>query len=178
MNDSTSSFPKEGDVILSGGPHQASWVSRGIRKYQKREGYVKPAYQFSHVCGYIGNGEMVEAVLPRVKVTPILEYLNKNIPFVVLSPIGLSEKERDKLGKEYLKQMNRRYDVLSVLWWMIRTWSKFNWLSRKKHLICSELVANAFISIGHPEFILNKDPESVMPAVFYNLEKFHLIELF
>ena len=152
-----------GDIVLSKEQSPTSWILRKLTRSQ-----------WSHVGIYDGFGKVISAVPFKGVI-----YKNYGEMFEKCSNVGvyrvkdMTKQRADKVIEFCEKHRDTKYDFMqaAVLGWRILTDGlKTNTGDpNPDNFVCSELVAEAFASIG---INFGKIPDNVLPST---IEKSHLV---
>lgn len=139
----------------------------------------------SHVAVYIGDGEVVEAVMPRVRVRRLDELLAEESVALAFRHPDLDSEQAQKIRAYALQQVGSGFNYLGISLHVpfglirkvcelplvpsavrdacIRTvGSVFHVATSKEQLFCSQLVLQAYRHAGIP--ITSADPRLITPA--------------
>ena len=156
---------KKCDIILSTTPDRLS----KIVKYATDSKY-------SHARVYIGHGEIIEAIDPKVHRQPIIDVMKGDSYTVVYRYPNLTEMQKLKIVQYATLQINKEYDLSGAIGTSnagslpIFAAKIHNMINPEVDLYCSELVAFAYKSAG---ISLGKLPSQTTPkdlATNNNLE--------
>jgi len=115
--------------------------------------------RWSHVGVYVGDGLVIEATFPRVRKVPVSTFLKGCTEVCVLRHIQWDTLE-DVQRKSFLEflesKVGKPYDIRGLLSFVCR-----RSIQNKSGYFCSELVSEAFSSIGIP--IERKRPSWTTP---------------
>lgn len=133
-----SSGLRPGDIILTSEPTFASWIVQKIT-----------GCQYSHVGIYDGNNRYISSVpfkgVCAVRFSTIKDYAQYSVG-------GITDDERQQIVDFCTAKLGRKYDFIQALFlfWRIITDSLRTNAGdiRPNHYVCSELVAEAYASIG------------------------------
>ena len=165
---------RQGDIILTSGP---SLTAASIQ--------LLTLAPVSHAAVYIGNGEVVEAVVSGVRVRRIEELLASEVAVVALRYPDLSEQQAAEIRAYALRQVGAPFNLMGLMLHMplsiqraacelplaplgardacIRTVGSIQQLSpRSSQFFCSQLVLQAYRHAGVP--ITSADSRIVSPA--------------
>ena len=165
---------RQGDILLTSG---TGLVSASIQLFT-----LAPV---SHVAIYIGDGKVVEAVRPEVRVRQLDEFLADEKLVVALRYPGLSAKQARSISEYALSKTGTGFNFLGVTLQVpfaikrvvcelplmpspirdacIRSFGLMNYMAASEsRLFCSQLVLLAFRQAGAP--ITDADPRIVSPA--------------
>ena len=169
-----------GDVILVASRNK---ITEAV---QKKLGYGDSS-KWTHVAGSIGAYDLIEGQQPKSRVCDIeADYVKKNIEIKVLrknwgviNDQVQAEKDRVKVALWWATMNNLDYDMPQLIWFAYSIFDKAkmlvkNLFNSKTKLICSELIADGFMRQGYNLF--NKPGSNVLPADFYNLPGFTVID--
>lgn len=116
-------------------------ISKVIRIFDKGK--------FTHCAIAISDSEVIEANYDT-KVA-IRSFDPKKYKEIEVLDLGLNEHQRQKVYISAMEQLGKRYDYLSLMWYVIRKIFRLrgkNRLNNPNHVICSELVFIALDKSG------------------------------
>jgi uncharacterized protein YycO len=165
---------RPGDILLT---HAPSLRATGIQ--------LLTFAPISHVAVYIGNGEIVEAVMPSVRTRTIDEVLKEETVVVVLRHPELSAEQAELLTQYALGKSGTGFSLLGITMQFpfiigrkvcevplvpapvrdacIRSLGVLNQVAAsERQVFCSQLVLQAYRHAGLP--ITDADPRLISPA--------------
>lgn len=136
---------RPGDVLLTEGNTRAAAL---VRRFTRSP--------WAHVSMYVGpleSGEdprcIVEAdIRAGVRAVPLSEFKGQRARIV--RPLGLGEAERRRLAEWLVGHIGAPYDLAHVFALGLRLPPRRRMMEDAKRFICSSLLAQAFLFVGHP----------------------------
>lgn len=168
---SLSPLLRPGDVLLTEGSTRAAALVRRLTRSQ-----------WAHVSIYVGPLEagddprcIVEAdINAGVHAVPLSEFAGQRAR--VVRPLGLNETDRQRLAEWLVSHIGDPYDLAHA--WelakrLLRLAAPGAAVHDAKRFVCSSLVAQAFLFVGHP--IAASDAGSVVPRDFESVRGFDVV---
>jgi uncharacterized protein YycO len=167
-----SALLRPGDVLLTEGNTRAAALVRRLTRSP-----------WSHVSIYVGPLEtgddprcIIEADIGAgVRAVPLSEFNGQRARIV--RPSGLNETDRRRLADWLVRHIGDPYD-LAHAWalcrWFLRLPAPRTMVVDAKRFICSSLLVQAFLFVGHP--IATSQARSVVPRDFENAVGFEIVK--
>jgi uncharacterized protein YycO len=167
-----SALLRPGDVLLTEGNTRAAALVRRLTRSP-----------WSHVSIYVGPLEtgddprcIIEADIGAgVRAVPLSEFNGQRARIV--RPSGLNETDRRRLADWLVRHIGDPYD-LAHAWalcrWFLRLPAPRTMVVDAKRSICSSLLVQAFLFVGHP--IATSQARSVVPRDFENAVGFEIVK--
>ena len=167
-----SALPRPGDVLLTEGNTRAAALVRRLTRSP-----------WAHVSIYVGPLEggddprcVIEADIGAgVRAVPLSEFTGQRARIV--RPLGLNETDRRRLADWLVHHIGDPYD-LAHAWalcrWFLRLPAPRTMVLDAKRFICSSLVVQAFLFVGHP--IATDQARSVVPRDFESAAGFEVVK--
>jgi uncharacterized protein YycO len=167
-----SALLRPGDVLLTEGNTRAAALVRRLTRSP-----------WSHVSIYVGPLEtgddprcIIEADIGAgVRAVPLSEFNGQRARIV--RPSGLNETDRRRLADWLVRHIGDPYD-LAHAWalcrWFLRLPAPRTMVVDAKRFICSSLLVQAFLFVGHP--IATSQARSVVPRDFENAAGFEIVK--
>lgn len=121
---------------------------------------------WTHAFVYVGRGKIVEAMPQGAKITPLSEYAGREI---LWSNIPLTQTQRRSISGHALDLVGTRYsfaDYLALfgerIGWDVKAFRQY--VSDSGHMICSQLVSEAYRRAGVELFPDKRLPQDVTPG--------------
>ncbi len=135
-----------------------------IQAYQSKYGYVPKAADTTHVAIYCGNGKVVHAVRPQVRVEPVFPYfMKREVCAGRWLPLDTSPKRREALGQKIRDHAigfsGQRYETLRLFRQVID--SKYGGTP----LVCSTLVDLAYDAVLGEDSPVHAGPGPTAPFI-------------
>ena len=162
---------RPGDVLLTEGSTRAAALARRLTRSP-----------WAHVSIYVGPLEpgddsrcIVEAdISAGVRAVPLSEFNGQRARIV--RPLGLNETDRQRLADWLVSHIGAPYD-LTLAWALTRRFLKLPapraMVQDKKRFICSSLLVQAFLFVGHP--IAESQTSYVVPRDFESAAGFEVV---
>ena len=166
-----SALLRPGDVLLTEGNTRAAALVRRVTRSP-----------WAHVAIYVGPMEaggdprcIVEAnISAGVRAVALSEFKGQQARIV--RPLGLNETDRQRLAYWLVGHIGDPYD-LAHAWalcrWFLRLPAPRTMVQDAKRFICSSLLVQAFLFVGHP--IATSQARSVVPRDFESAAGFEVV---
>jgi uncharacterized protein YycO len=163
---------RPGDVLLTEGNTRAAAIVRWATRSQ-----------WAHVSIYVGPLQtgndaccVVEAdIRAGVRAVPLSEFKGQHARIV--RPLGLSETDRRRLADWLVGHIGAPYDLAHALALgrrLLKLGRPRTTVQDAKRFICSSLLAQAFLFVGHP--IAAAEPRYVVPRDFETAAGFEVVK--
>jgi uncharacterized protein YycO len=167
-----SALLRPGDVLLTEGNTRAAALVRYLTRSP-----------WSHVSIYVGPLEagddprcIIEAdISAGVRAVPLSEFNGQRARIV--RPSGLNEADRRRLADWLVHRIGDPYDhahAWALCRWFLRLPGPHAMALDAKRFICSSLLVQAFLFVGHP--IATSQARSVVPCDFENATGFEVLK--
>lgn len=127
-----------GDIVFIKGKELIPWLVRFFDHHGK----------FSHVCIVIDDNKNILEAQYNCK-SHIVPFCYENEGYEIVN-LGLSDEQKKKVSEIASTLINRKYDFLQILSYLIKDTidKKFKVINNHKNFICSELVGILLKDVG------------------------------
>jgi uncharacterized protein YycO len=151
--------PKPGDFGLSViDGHVGWWINLG-------QAIIRDSSRYTHAFVVVDDGMVIEAKPGGAEKNPVAPYVGK----AIFSRLDLTEEQRSRVIEEAKKLEGTPYSfldylALALLHFGIRPKRLRKYIADSGHMICSQLVDEAYLRAGVHLFSDGRDPQDVTPG--------------